>query len=115
MEGSGVAIGDVYAWAGANPDKVSCIYAENPIVRQEALNAQWSHRIELLVKAGVPAFHLYRSADSLPGNATRALEGSFRELGGKITVMTRDADKPSPVAAEVWSSAADFIVIHAGK
>ena len=30
LEGAGGAAGEAYAWAIANPDKVSCIYGENP-------------------------------------------------------------------------------------
>ena len=33
MEGAGAAAGEAYAWAIANPDKVSCIYGENPVLR----------------------------------------------------------------------------------
>ncbi len=33
MEGAGTAAGEAYAWAIENPDKVSCIYAENPALR----------------------------------------------------------------------------------
>jgi hypothetical protein len=30
MEGAGGGVGEVYEWAIENPDKVSCVYAENP-------------------------------------------------------------------------------------
>ena len=30
MEGAGTSAGEAYAWAIENPDKVSCIYGENP-------------------------------------------------------------------------------------
>ena len=30
MEGAGGGAGEAYAWAIENPDKVSCVYAENP-------------------------------------------------------------------------------------
>ena len=33
MEGAGTAAGEAYAWAIENPDKVSCIYGENPALR----------------------------------------------------------------------------------
>jgi pimeloyl-ACP methyl ester carboxylesterase len=33
MEGTGARAGEVYAWAIANPDKVSCLYARNPSLR----------------------------------------------------------------------------------
>src|SRR5258708_39264875 len=33
MEGAGTAAGEAYAWAIWNPDKVACIYGENPALR----------------------------------------------------------------------------------
>src|SRR5258706_15736298 len=33
MEGTGAKAGESYAWAIANPDKVSVIYARNPLMR----------------------------------------------------------------------------------
>jgi hypothetical protein len=33
LEGAGGAAGEAYAWAIANPDKVSCVYGENPVLR----------------------------------------------------------------------------------
>src|SRR5262249_51369612 len=33
MEGAGQAAGEAYACAIANPDKVACIYGENPVLR----------------------------------------------------------------------------------
>src|SRR5260370_37048759 len=33
MEGTGAKAGESYAWAMANPDKVSVIYARNPLMR----------------------------------------------------------------------------------
>ena len=35
MEGTGAKAGESYAWAIANPDKVSAIYARNPLLRQQ--------------------------------------------------------------------------------
>jgi hypothetical protein len=33
LEGAGEAAGEAYAWAIENPDKVACVYGENPVLR----------------------------------------------------------------------------------
>ena len=79
LEGAGGAAGEAYAWAIANPDKVSCIYAENPVLRCTMTKAQPLDNLAVLAKAGVPLLHVCGSLDPMlkepdaarPRNATR--------------------------------------------
>ena len=54
MEGAGTAAGEAYAWAIENPDKVSCIYGENPALRSLMVKAPPIDNLDALAKAGVP-------------------------------------------------------------
>jgi biotin carboxylase len=64
MEGLGAGTGEVYSWAIQNPDKVSCIYGENPVMRSimgsELGDRKLADKLEPLAKAGVPqpAWHI---------------------------------------------------------
>jgi len=53
MAGAGGAAGAAYAWAIENSDKVSCIYAENPILHSYMTKTQPLERLDTLAKAGV--------------------------------------------------------------
>jgi len=46
LKGTGPKGGEAYAWAVANPDKVSCIYARNPLMK--SLMAGNSNRLTIL-------------------------------------------------------------------
>src|SRR5204863_6459548 len=81
MEGAGGAAGEAYAWAIANPDKVSCIYCENPILRSHMTKAQPLDRLDALAKAGVPVLHVCGSLDPWLDTQTRVLEKRLPELG----------------------------------
>ena len=66
MEGAGGAAGAVYAWAIENPDKVSCIYAENPILHTGGVKIQPLDNLAPLAKAGVRADARLRQPRSRP-------------------------------------------------
>jgi len=57
VEGAGGAAGEAYAWAIENPDRESCVYAENPILRSRMTKAQPLDRLDVLAKVGVPVLH----------------------------------------------------------
>src|SRR5258708_30515244 len=80
MEGAGGAGGEAYAWAVANPDKVSCIYAENPILRSHMTKAQPLDRLDVLAKAGVPLMHVCGSRDPWLRPQTPAPENRYPGL-----------------------------------
>jgi hypothetical protein len=82
LAGAGGAAGEAYAWAIENPDKVSCIYAENPILKSHMTKAQPLDRLDVLAKANVPLRHVCGSCDPWLDSQTRILEKRYRELGG---------------------------------
>lgn len=115
MEGSDAATGEAYAWAIANPDKVSGIYAENPILRSQMSSAPLLDHLDTLAKAGIPLFHVCGSRDPWLNDNIRALEKRYRDLGGKITVDIDESGGHSPVVVKVPQAAIDFIVGNAAK
>jgi pimeloyl-ACP methyl ester carboxylesterase len=98
MEGAGGAAGEAYAWAIENPDKVGCIYAENPILRSHMTKAQPLDRLAVLAKAGIPILHVCGSLDPSLESQTRVLERRYRDLGGRITVIVKDGQGHFPTA-----------------
>ena len=57
MAGTGAKAGESYAWAIANSDKVSAIYARNPLMHSLMSKAQPLDSLAVLAKAGVPILH----------------------------------------------------------
>jgi pimeloyl-ACP methyl ester carboxylesterase len=110
LAGSGGAAGEAYAWAIENPDKVLCIYAENPILRSHMTKAQPLDRLAVLAKAGVPVLHVCSSLDPLLDSQTRVLEKRYRELGGHIAVLVEDGKGHFPTAPKDPKMAVHYIV-----
>ena len=110
MEGAGGAAGEAYAWAIANPDKVSCIYGENPVLHSHMSKKQPLDNLAPLAKAGVPLFHVCGSLDPWLESQTRALEKRFRELGGQVTVIVTEGAGHYPLAPRDRQPVVDFIV-----
>ena len=109
MEGAGGAAGEAYAWAIENPDKVSCIYAENPVLRSNTAQKQPLDNLSPLARAGVPVLHLCGSEDPWLDTQTRVLEQRYRELGGKTTVLVQNAQGHYPLAPRDPQPVVDFI------
>ena len=110
MEGAGMAAGEAYAWAIENPDKVSCIYAENPALRSLMSKAQPLDRLEPLAKAGVFIIHVRGSLDPWLENQTRVAEQRYKELGGRMTVVIDEGKGHYPTAPKDPKPVVDFIV-----
>jgi pimeloyl-ACP methyl ester carboxylesterase len=110
LAGSGGAAGEAYTWAIENPNKVSCIYAENPILRSHMTKAQPLDRLAVLVKAGVPVLHVCGGLDPLLDSQTRVLEKRYRELGGQVTVLIDDGKGHFPTAPKDPKPVVDFIM-----
>jgi hypothetical protein len=115
MEGEGEGAGEAYAWAIANPDKVSCIYAENPIMRSHMSNAPLLDNLEPLAKAGVPLFHVCGSLDPWLKENTRIVEKRYHELAGRITVIIDEGKGHYPSAPKDPQSAVNFITKNAAR
>ena len=113
LKGTGPKAGEAYAWAVANPGKVSCIYARNPLMRSlMAGNAQPIDNLAALAKAGVPVLH--DCGASIPGwmSQTRVVEKRYKELGGKITVIVREGEGHFPLSPKDPKTVVDFILYH---
>ena len=109
MEGDGGAAGEAYAWAIENPDKVSCIYAENPVMHSNVAKTQPLENLAPLAKANVPLLHVCGGLDpGLAGN-TRVVEKRYQELGGKITVILKEGEGHYPLAPSDPKPVVDFI------
>jgi hypothetical protein len=109
LAGAGGAAGEAYAWAIENPDKVSCIYAENPILRSHMTKAQPLDHLDVLAKASVPVLHVCGSLDPWLDSQTRVLERQYRELGGPVTVIVEEGKGHFPTAPKDPKPVVDFI------
>lgn len=109
MEGAGRAAGEVYVWAIANPDKVACIYAENPILRSSMSKTQPLENLAPLVRADVPVLHVCGSLDPSLESQTRVAEKRYKELGGRITVIVKEGEGHYPLAPQAPKPVVDFI------
>jgi pimeloyl-ACP methyl ester carboxylesterase len=110
LEGIGGAAGEAYAWAIANPDKVSCIYAENPVLRCTMTKSQPLDNLAALAKAGVPLMHVCGGLDPMLNDHTRAAEKRYKELGGSLTVVVQEGLGHNPSAPKDPKPVVDFIL-----
>jgi pimeloyl-ACP methyl ester carboxylesterase len=98
-----------YTWATANPDKVACIYAENPVLRSSMSKYALLDHLAPLAKAGVPLLHVCGGLDPWLGSQTRVAEQRYKQLGGLITVIVREGEGHLPVAPQDTKPVVDFI------
>jgi pimeloyl-ACP methyl ester carboxylesterase len=109
MEGAGGAAGEVYAWAIANPEKVSCICAENPVLRCNMSKTQPLDQLSALAKAGVPLLHVCGSLDPWLDSQTQVAEKRYKELGGQITVILKEGEAHYPLSPRDLPPVVEFI------
>jgi hypothetical protein len=109
MEGDGAAAGEAYAWAIANPDKVACIYAENPIMHSNLAKTQPLDNLEPLAKACVPLYHVCGQLDPGLAKNTQVVKKRYQKLGGKITVVIKKGEGHYPLAPQDPQPVVDFI------
>jgi len=113
MEGTGAGAGEAYAWAVANPGKVSCIYARNPLMRSLlAGKEQPIDNLAALANAGVPVLHDCGALDPWLDNQTRVVEKRYKELGGKITVLVTEGEGHFPLPRRDPKPVVDFILSY---
>lgn len=113
MGGAGGAAGEAYAWAIANPDKVSCIYAENPVLHSNTARTQPLDGLAPLARAGVPILHVCGSEDPWLESQTRVLQTRYTALGGKVTVVVQNDKGHYPLAPKSLQPVVDFIASNA--
>ena len=109
MEGAGTAAGEAYAWAIENPDKVSCIYGENPSLHSLMSKTPPLDNLAPLAKAGVPLIHVCGSLDPWLNDQTRVVEKRYKELGGQITVIIKEGEGHYPLAPKDPKVVVDLI------
>jgi hypothetical protein len=109
MEGTGSAAGDAYAWAIANPDKVSCIYTENAVLRSFMSKEPLMENLSSLAKASVPLIHVCGSVDPAFKDQTQVIEKRYKDLGGSITVIVREGEGHYPLGPNDPKPVVDFI------
>ena len=93
-----------YRWGTANPDKVSCIYADNPGMEREGFQ-----RLEDLARADVPVLQVCGTLDPLLGPYTSAIEAIYRQFGGRISMMIKEGYAHHPHSLRNPKPIADFI------
>ena len=111
MEGAGGAAGEAYAWAIANPGKVSCIYGENPVLRSNMSKTQPLDNLAPLANAGVHLLHVCGSLDPWLETQTRVAQKRFQELGGRITIIIKEGEGHYPLAPKDLQPVVDFIIM----
>src|SRR5260370_41441419 len=112
MEGTGAKAGESYAWAIANPDKVSVIYARNPLMRSLMSKTPPIDNLAPLAKAGVPILHDCGSLDPWLKDQTRVVEKRDKELGGKNTGLGGEGEGPLPLSGKDPKPGVEFLLSH---
>jgi hypothetical protein len=92
IHGVGAAAGEAYQWAIINPDKVSCIFAVNPIMRSMLAEVQPLNNLAPLARAEIPILHLVGEFDPALPNQTQEVERRYKALGGNITVIVMQGE-----------------------
>jgi hypothetical protein len=110
LAGAGGAAGEAYAWAIANPGKVSCLYGENPVLRCTMTKAQPLDNLAALARASVPILHVCGSLDPMLKSQTREAEKRYRDLGGSMTVLVQEGARHYPTAPYDPKPVVDFVV-----
>jgi hypothetical protein len=113
MEGAGGAAGEAYAWAIENPEKISCIYAENAVMHSNLAKTQPLQNLEPLAKAGVPLLHICGNLDPWFAGNTAVLEKQYGKFGGKIQVVIKPGEGHYLPATTDSKLAVDFIIKNA--
>jgi len=93
-----------YRWATTNPDKVSCIYADNPGGNRDILM-----KLGDLAVNDVPLLHVCGSIDALLGRFSSTIESIYQQWGGRITVIVKEGEGHFPTAPRDAKPVVDFI------
>jgi pimeloyl-ACP methyl ester carboxylesterase len=113
MEGAGTAAGEAYAWAIENPQKVSCIVAENPALRSlMSKSSPPLDHLEPLAQAHVRIVHECGSTDPWLDGQTRAVEKRYKALGGEMRVIVREGEGHFLPQRRDVGPVVDFVLSH---
>jgi hypothetical protein len=109
LEGAGGGAGQIYGWAIANPDKISCIYGEDPFLRTTFSVAQPLENLAVLARARVPILHVCGSLDPALKDQTPVEEKRYKALGGSMRVILREGQGHYPSGPSDVNPVVDFI------
>jgi hypothetical protein len=93
-----------FNWGVANPEKVACIYADNPALYDEDFARIWE-----LAKYDVPLLHICGTEDMLLQKHTLAVEDIYHRAGGAITVVIKEGQAHHPHSLRNPKFIADWI------
>lgn len=110
LAGCGAATGEMYVWGINNPDKVACIYGENPIMRSSVAEVQPMDDLKPLADAKVSLIHVCGSLDPNLDSQTREVEKRYRSLGGSITVFIDEGRGHYPLSPNNPDDVVDAIL-----
>ena len=108
LGGIGAAAGEAYAWAIANPDKVSCIYAENPILRCKMTKAQPLDGVADLAKSGVPLLHFCGELDPMIDSQSHEAQKRVGDKGRFVLLVEPDVGHVAP-SSKTASAVVEFV------
>jgi pimeloyl-ACP methyl ester carboxylesterase len=94
-----------YQWATAHPDKVSCIYADNPALWPASFTG-----LPALAANDVALLHVCGSEDFLLQQHTLQVENIYHQEGGQISVMIKEGVPHHPHSLRNPAIIADWIV-----
>jgi hypothetical protein len=112
LAGAGGAAGEAYAWAIANPGKVSCVYGENPVLRCSMTKSQPLDNLAPLAAAAVPLLHVCGASDPMLEAQTREAERRYAQLGGAMSVIIRPGEGHHPTWPRDPGAVVEFIARH---
>jgi hypothetical protein len=110
LEGGGRAAGEAYAWAIENPDKVCCVYGENPVLRCFMSKTQPLDNLAPLAKASVPLIHVCGSLDPAFDSQTKEVQKRYKELNGLFILVVKEGEGHYPLAPKDPKPIVDLIV-----
>jgi pimeloyl-ACP methyl ester carboxylesterase len=93
-----------FAWGTMHPNRVACIYADNPALRPESFPG-----LTALARNDVPLLHIVGSYDFLLENYTLPVENIYHQLGGKISLIIKEGPAHHPHSLRNPQLAADWI------
>lgn len=96
---------NAFTWATTHPDKVACIYADNPAISPDSLA-----KLGALARHDIPLLHVCGSLDPLLGKHTLVVENIYQQLGGRISMMIKEGAGHHPHSLRDPAPIADFIV-----
>jgi pimeloyl-ACP methyl ester carboxylesterase len=115
MEGMGAGGGEAYYWAIGHPDRVSCIYTVNPVLRSLQAASPLTDSLAGLAKAGIPILHVCGSLDPWYAGNTVVVKAKYRQLGGHMKVLVKEGAGHFDALPADLSPIVDFISIATDK